>query len=735
MCKYFGKKHKKNFAKCHKFYNFADHNLTYNLYRQNMNLLQAYTPYGAQSYGMFYVVMILVAVIFFIVVYRWLCGRLGLEANNSSVKQFKELAKDMVEKDYKIWMYRPSNRTYSYLQEDGSFGKPVNPVEFLQPFNHEDFETMRSEIFAICDGKRKSAKVTLRSQSAIGPVVRHYEMNISVARKQKGQPSLLLGIQHDITDDYRRQQTVSQLLLRYQTVFNSALVDMIYYDKEGRLTDINERACKAFNVPSRDFAIHGNFLLENNPIYNKIPLEQMQNTRTSCIIDFGAAEYADEKYKLDELDLKDRKVFYESTINPIRNAQGELEGVFMVGRDISEMVESYHRQQYGNRQLRNATKSIRKYLSDINYALRVSDVRIVNYYPKSYSMEISNNFGNVEKPLHLSQLRCIRLATLRFRRTVNSVLNRMDRLSPYPIMQSIETEIRDKQGRQIWLFFNLVPIRDAKGNIDHYFGMCRPITEMIETEQRLAVETKKAQETELVKQAFLTNMSYEIRTPLNTVIGFAELFAAEHDEADEPFFSEQIKESTQSLLLLVNDILYISKLDANMVEYKWEDCDFALSFEGFCQLGFSNIPTGIDTIIGKPFSHLVVNIDEQQVGDVVKRLCYIATMMTAKGTITANYEYHHGHLIISIEDTGKGITKELLPHVFERFIHDENNEMCGSGLDLPIVQALVQQMGGKIDIESEKGKGTTVWVSIPCEAKTIERRRENNTNPSEATEL
>jgi signal transduction histidine kinase len=172
-----------------------------------------------------------------------------------------------------------------------------------------------------------------------------------------------------------------------------------------------------------------------------------------------------------------------------------------------------------------------------------------------------------------------------------------------------------------------------------------------------------------------------------------------------------------------------------MVEYKWEDCDFALSFEGFCQLGFSNIAPGIDTIIGRPFSHLVVNIDEQQVGDVVKRLCYIATMMTAKGTITANYEYHHGHLIISIEDTGKGITKELLPHVFERFIHDENNEMCGSGLDLPIVQTLVQQMGGKIDIESEKGKGTTVWVSIPCEAKTIERRRENNTNPSEATEL
>ena len=117
-----------------------------------------------------------------------------------------------------------------------------------------------------------------------------------------------------------------------------------------------------------------------------------------------------------------------------------------------------------------------------------------------------------------------------------------------------------------------------------YFGMCRNMTEMIETEQRLAIETKKAQETELLKQAFLTNMSYEIRTPLNTVIGFAELFNAEHDASDELFFTEQIKTGTHTLLTLVNDILFISRLDANMEEYKKEDVDFALLFETFLRI-------------------------------------------------------------------------------------------------------------------------------------------------------
>ena len=128
----------------------------------------------------------------------------------------------------------------------------------------------------------------------------------------------------------------------------------------------------------------------------------------------------------------------------------------------------------------------------------------MNYYPKSFTLEMSDNI--TQSQMKLSQLRCIRLATPRFRRTVSSVLNRMDHLSPYNIQVNIETEIRDKKGRQIWLMFNLVPMVDADGKVERYFGMCRNMTDMVETENRLAVETKKAQETELLKQSFLSNI-------------------------------------------------------------------------------------------------------------------------------------------------------------------------------------------------------------------------------------
>ena len=92
--------------------------------------------------------------------------------------------------------------------------------------------------------------------------------------------------------------------------------------------------------------------------------------------------------------------------------------------------------------------------------------------------------------------------------------------------------------------------------------------------------------------------------------------------------------------------------------------------------------------------------------------------------IRAWYVYRRGELTISVEDTGIGIDEKTLPHVFDRFVRDEHEEMCGTGLNLPIVQSLVHLMGGTIEFQSQLGKGTTVWVSIPCEMKSLEKNGE-----------
>ena len=667
---------------------------------------------------------VLLVVILVVVLYNRVYMRRANEANARRKEQNAHLALVLQAGRLRIWKYLPATRHYLFLSEEGTMEQRYNPIDFQQFFERDDFERLRTAIFNICEGKQNSAVLTLVSNAKDDAFLRHYEMTVSVDRRDsRGRVTSILGIQHDVTDEYRRLETVNQLLLRYHTVFSTSLVDMVYYDNKGVLQDINERACQAFGVPNREYVLNNKFLLKNNPFFADVNLETMDNTRTSCIVDFG--DYTDPVYHIDELGLADKKMYYESTINPIRDADGNLEGVYMAGRDITEMVVSYRRQKEGAEKLRKVNEDIRQYISNINYALRISDIRMVNYYPKSFTLEMSDNI--TQSQMKLSQLRCIRLATPRFRRTVSSVLNRMDHLSPYNIQVNIETEIRDKKGRQIWLLFNLVPMLDADGKVERYFGMCRNMTDMVETENRLAVETKKAQETELLKQSFLSNMSYEIRTPLNNVVGFAGLFNTPHDEADEPAFVEQIKTNSNNMLILVNDVMLLSSLDANMVEYRKDDIDFAQIFASHCQMGWSNANPQIKTIIDNPYESLVVNIDMEHVGKVIEKLCWLSALTLKEGYAKARYEYRRGELLITIEDTGDGIPEEGMAHIFDRFVHNIDNHLLGTGLDLPIVQAIVRQMGGTIEIESKLHQGTTAWVSIPCEAKNIERRREEIT--------
>ena len=667
---------------------------------------------------------VLLVAILVVVLYNRVYMRRANEANARRKEQNAHLALVLQAGRLRIWKYLPATRHYLFLSEEGTMEQRYNPIDFQQFFERDDFERLRTAIFDICEGKQNSAVLTLVSNAKDDAFLRHYEMTVSVDRRDsRGRVTSILGIQHDVTDEYRRLETVNQLLLRYHTVFSTSLVDMLYYDNKGVLQDINERACQAFGVPNREYVLNNKFLLKNNPFFGDVNLETMDNTRTSCIVDFG--DYTDPIYHTEEFGLADKKMYYESTINPIRDANGNLEGVYMAGRDITEMVVSYRRQKDGAEKLRKVNEDIRQYISNINYALRISDIRMVNYYPKSFTLEMSDNI--TQSQMKLSQLRCIRLATPRFRRTVSSVLNRMDHLSPYNIQVNIETEIRDKKGRQIWLLFNLVPMLDADGKVERYFGMCRNMTDMVETENRLAVETKKAQETELLKQSFLSNMSYEIRTPLNNVVGFAGLFNTPHDEADEPAFVEQIKTNSNNMLTLVNDVMLLSSLDANMVEYRKDDIDFAQIFASHCQMGWSNANPQIKTIIDNPYESLVVNIDMEHVGKVIEKLCWLSALTLKEGYAKARYEYRRGELLITIEDTGDGIPEEGMAHIFDRFVHNIDNHLLGTGLDLPIVQAIVRQMGGTIEIESKLHQGTTAWVSIPCEAKNIERRREEIT--------
>ena len=234
----------------------------------------------------------------------------------------------------------------------------------------------------------------------------------------------------------------------------------------------------------------------------------------------------------------------------------------------------------------------------------------------------------------------------------------------------------------------------------------------------------KAQEAEKVKNSFLMNMSYEIRTPLNTVVGFAELFNAPHDREDEKTFIEQIKKNSDSLLKLVNNILLLSRIDAKMLELNPQPTDFGEFFKAQCLMGVSRgVNPGVETMFETRAEPLILEIDTAQTGHIIENLVMLSSQFTKHGYIKTRYEYHNSMVTFSIEDTGVGIDKasvnRIMSRTYEGVKGDYNVE-----LEITICNELAVLMGGHMEIQSAVGRGTVVWVSLPC--KNLLEELENN---------
>jgi len=620
-----------------------------------------------------------------------------------------------------VWTFDIPKNIFTAFSDQGKKRTEYAPIDFSQFFLHEDFNSLRQLIGNMRDQQSEHAQLVMRGHQPTEEVgMQHvYDVNISVLQRDgKGRPQILIGTQRDITEDTLQREERRKLAMRYHTVFNSSLADMIYYDEDGILTDINDKALTTFHVKDRQSFLDRRIHINDIPPYRNVDFTKLENNvKLSSFVDVDRVKQEDERIPESRLG---GKVFYESTITTLRDADNKLQGIIISGRGITEMVMSHHRQKENTRLLNRTTKNIEAYIDNINYTLRVSGVRLINYYPDSHELVV---FSDLNKAEHrLSQIRCASLLHAESRRRLRGIFTRMDRRHQGAFMETFRTRFRDEQGRDVYMTFSVVPFADNEGRITHYFGMSRNDTEMHYTEARLREETEKARETEELKNTFLQNMSYEIRTPLNAVLGFAQLYNNPHDEADEPVFAEEIKRNTGELLSLVNDILFISRLDARMVEFNKTECDFAAVFDGYCYMGFSELSPGVSISVENPYSRLVVTIDEQYLGQSIQKLCAMAARHTTQGFIRTKCEYHHGELNIMIEDTGRGHEKESLAHVFDRFARNESNERYGTGLDLPIIHELIEQMGGILEIQSEPDKGNTLYISIPCEMSSMEKK-------------
>ena len=616
------------------------------------------------------------------------------------------------------WTYNTKKNEFKVISKENLTETFYTPFEFSQLYDREDFKQVVKAIEGIQNRDIITDSMTVKSAPSQDGDIKIYEMKLSVLRRNKqDQPIEILGTQRDATKEKKLAEEDKNLMLKYHTVFNSSLVDMIYYDADGYLAELNEKACETFGVKNPQTLLKRKMKMTDIPSYREFDAKTLEHTQLSSITDITKVKETDEK--VPEV-TRTGKMYYEVMLEPIKDIHNQSLGVIAAGRDITEMVESHHRQQKSARLMEERSKALKQYIDDLNYTLKISDARLTNYYPATHTLDILSDITG--EGTHLSQLKAVAMIHPDDRKRAKMLITRMDRLYKGTFSEILHTKLRDHNGRDIYLNFSMMPITDKEGNVTHYFGMCRNETEMAHVEKHLQEESAKAQEEEQLKNAFLLNMSYELRVPLHAVIGFAELFKREHNREDEPIFANEIKKNTDVLLTLINDILFISRLDAHMIEYHYEVCDFASLFEGWCQMGWSDASKNIKQITENSYNSLLVNIDPKNLGTAIQKLCGYTALTTKAGSLKSRYEYLHDELIIIVEDTGLGIEFDEVPKIFNRFMGDAKNKRIGTGLDLPIVKELVEQMGGTIDVLSEPGKGSTFFMSIPCELTSFEKK-------------
>ena len=638
--------------------------------------------------------------------------------------QEKRVSKDLQKKNARLslvlntsnvrfWTYDIPTKTFTWMDKEGKAERNYSILEFSQRYRREDFERLTEAINQLVRQEKENVTLEMSAKDkGEGGEDREFTIALSVLRRQKsGRPSVIIGTSSDITEERQKQQKAEDAMLRYQAIFNSAMIDMVYYDENGILTDMNQKAGSAFEG-GKDAIIAKKITIADVLGEGDVDLQKLEPIHLTQIFKSADDERALNKH------LRRGLLYYELQLMPIYDQNHRLLCIYGTGRNVTEVANSYNRKQENLRQLTKANEEVTSYIQNINYVLKVGGIRMVNYSANTHTLTIYNEIGHEQ--YSLTQTRALALVSDKHKHMAQRILNSMDNHAISPINTTIETTLRVRGGYPLCLQIHFVPLVDDSGKVANYFGMCRDVSEMKHTENELAKESAKAQEVETVKNAFLRNMSYEIRTPLNTVVGFAELFQMEHSSDDEVVFVEQIKENSRNLLKLINNILFLSRLDAQMIEIKTEFTDFAQLFDVDCSTSWENLrQDGVEYIIENPYKQLVVDIDAQNLGIVIDQIVTNACQHTTQGFVRTRIDYIGDRLIIAVDDTGEGIEEKFLPTLFERFATGANT---GSGLGLSICYELMQQMGGSINIKSTHGKGTTVWVTLPCKTSEIVRK-------------
>lgn len=276
-----------------------------------------------------------------------------------------------------------------------------------------------------------------------------------------------------------------------------------------------------------------------------------------------------------------------------------------------------------------------------------------------------------------------------------------------------DVRIRRADGNYTWTRVNvLVRNYRPQDNIIEMLCINFDITQLKETEQMLIKAKDKAEEADRLKSAFLANMSHEIRTPLNAIIGFSSMLEEAEDQEEKHQYITIIEDNNKLLLQLISDILDLSKIEAGTFDIIPEKVNAKQLCSDLFQAMQMKATPQVELRLKDDLPELTFTSDKNRLYQVLLNFVTNAFKFTSEGSITIDYQINGNEVKFSVQDTGMGVEPEKQKAIFTRFVK-LNSFIPGTGLGLPICQSIVTQLGGKIGVESEPGKGSCFWFTHP----------------------
>lgn len=617
----------------------------------------------------------------------------------------------------RVWTYDVYDRVISFFDSDMKLQNSIPLIDYLHYLTPESAEIIKKNLRDLLSNQYDQVAIgSFSSERYLDGDQHVFFMRAGVLdRDETGRPSILYGISKDITDTFEQREKNRAIQLRRQAAFNTPNMCIAYLDKNMKYRSVNKAWLDFMGIDKASMVEN---VLSYSDIWGKEKASNidLRNTHT----DTEKCDFRILSKNTPVIGKTSGEYTILHRIVPVFGTNGEYVGFNSTFVDFTEKYLFMEKTREYMEKAKKAKEEVERYAQDISKHLPESKAKLLWFKSEDMSLVTSYDFLSPVKSYTRDEwLGCMNPDS----RTKG--LRIVDRWAKYLRGENTEETYEEIKNTHLRLMSNLtgqdryyevslMPDVLSSQDSTNLFGLYRDVTEQVEQQKILEEKRKEANEMNKIKDMFLKNMSFEVRTPLQSVVGYSELLRESHDKKDSKFFIEQIQENSTKLLDIINDVLLLSKLDAHMVEFKRIPTDYSIIVRNACDLVRQKFrDKGLDLITDIE-KDCVINLDSTYVKKIFDKLIDNAYRFTNKGYVKVTLKYEDGNLVLMVEDTGVGMSQEELTKVYSRFSKSSNDDR-GTGLGLSYCKEIVSQLNGHIDLQSVKNEGTTCIVSIPCE--------------------